>query len=495
MACILSMKQGGAGLTQHTFFWHDYETWGANPSVDRPSQFAGVRTDADLNVIGEPLMLYSRPTPDYLPHPEACLITGLTPQQVLEEGLPEAEFIARIHRELSQPGTCGVGYNSIRFDDEVTRFTLYRNFYDPYAREWQNGNSRWDLIDVVRLCRALRPEGIQWPEREDGTPSFKLELLTQANGLSHEAAHDALSDVHATIALAKLIRDRQPKLFEYALGLRFKHAVAAQLNLVTQAPVLHVSGRIPAARFCSALVMPLMAHPTNRNSVIVYDLATDPTPLLQGSVEDIQRLVFSRAAELEENDEARIPLKEIHINRAPVVATVKLVDDAVAARLQLDMAACRRHWQQLREAGEGLRGRLKQVFAARDFAEQTDPDSMLYSGGFFSDADRQLMNRLRETPPAELARQSFPFEDRRLPEMLWRYRARNYPETLSPQELADWRQFCAERLRDTDPARLSLTTFRERLNALAPDVGDDKGRFVLQELSEYADDLEAALQG
>ncbi len=75
----------------------------------------------------------------------------------------EAEFIARIHAELAHPGTCGVGYNSIRFDDEFTRYTLYRNFYDPYAREWQNGCSRWDIIDMLRLTRALRRRGSSGP--------------------------------------------------------------------------------------------------------------------------------------------------------------------------------------------------------------------------------------------------------------------------------------------------------------------------------------------
>src|SRR5690554_3991737 len=181
-----------------TFYWHDYETFGVDPARDRPVQFAGLRTDAQLNPIGEPLVIYARPADDYLPHPKACLVTGITPQEALAKGLPEREFIRLIHEELAQPGTCGVGYNSLRFDDEVTRYTLYRNFYDPYAREWQNGNSRWDIIDMLRAAYALRPEGIVWPQREDGLVSFKLEELTAANGISHEAAHGALSDVHAT---------------------------------------------------------------------------------------------------------------------------------------------------------------------------------------------------------------------------------------------------------------------------------------------------------
>lgn len=491
-------------MTQTTFYWHDYETWGAMPGLDRPVQFAGLRTDADLNVIGEPLMLYSRPAPDFLPHPEACLITGITPQHALEEGVPEAEFIARIHAELSQPGTCGVGYNSIRFDDEVTRHTLYRNFMDPYAREWQNGNSRWDLIDVVRLCRALRPEGLAWPERDDGTPSFKLEQLTRANGLAHEAAHDALSDVTATIAMARLLRDKQPKLFEYALSLRLKHEVAKQLNVVSQVPVLYISGKIPASRFCAGIMMPLMMHPTNRNSVIVYDLSVDPQPLIDLDAEAIRARVFASSNELDalvqqDPSAARIPLREIQINRSPMVATVKLVDDAVAARLQLDMATCRQHWQTLRNAMQADQGainaRLAAVFSQREFPAQADPDLQLYSGGFFSDNDRRLMTQVRESAPEELVGKPLPFEDARLPEMLWRYRARNYPASLTAEERSTWIAFCRERLQSPPSGALNTAAFRERLAALAAEDRSDRDRHILEELSLYADELMMAVGG
>ena len=205
-------------MTAHTFLWHDYETFGAVPRRDRPAQFAAIRTDAELNEIGEPIMLYCQPAPDYLPDPQACLITGITPQQCLERGVPEHEFAARSRRRSAQPGTIGVGYNTIRFDDEVTRFLFWRNLIDPYAREWQNDCGRWDLLDVVRMTYALRPDGIEWPRATTAARASGSKHLTRANGLVHEAAHDALSDVRATIALARLIRQRQPKLFDFCLG-------------------------------------------------------------------------------------------------------------------------------------------------------------------------------------------------------------------------------------------------------------------------------------
>ena len=218
----------------NTLYWHDYETSGTDPRYDRPLQFAGIRTDEDLNIIGEPLMMYCKPANDFLPHPQASLITGITPQKAQQEGLTEAEFMARIHAELAEPGTCGVGYNSLRFDDEFTRFSLFRNFYDAYAREWQNGNSRWDIIDMVRLTRALRPDGINWPDHDDGKPSFRLEHLTAANNIEQIGAHDALVDVYATIEIAKLIKNVQPKLFDYVYQNRRKNNIAILcLNNIT----------------------------------------------------------------------------------------------------------------------------------------------------------------------------------------------------------------------------------------------------------------------
>ena len=147
-----------------SFYWHDYETFGRLPRRDRPAQFAGIRTDAELNEIGAPVVQYCQPAPDFLPDPEACLLTGILPQTLPGAGpCPSMPLPPRSKRELAQPGTCGVGYNSIRFDDEVTRHLFWRNLIDPYAREWQNGCSRWDLLDVVRAAWALRPDGIEWP--------------------------------------------------------------------------------------------------------------------------------------------------------------------------------------------------------------------------------------------------------------------------------------------------------------------------------------------
>ncbi|SHF75811.1 Exodeoxyribonuclease I subunit C [Modicisalibacter ilicicola DSM 19980] len=468
------------GASQQTFLWHDYETFGADPRRDRPSQFAAIRTDADFNEIGEPLTLYCKPADDYLPHPQACLLTGITPQTARRRGLPEVQFAQRINAEMSVPGTCALGYNSLRFDDEVSRHLFYRNFLDPYAREWQNGNSRWDLIDVVRAFHALRPDGIEWPAREDGAPSFRLEHLTAANGIEHAGAHDALADVRATIALARLLKARNAKLFDYLLRLRSKREVAKLLDIPSRKPMLHISRRYPASRGCSTLVMPLAEHPSNPNGVIVYDLAVDPSPLFALSAEEIRERVFASADELAEGD-ARIPLKVVHINRSPVLLPVAAVNDEVAARLKLDRAQCEAHWKALCANPEAAR-KAAAVFAEGPGAGPQDPDLMLYSGGFFSPADRQEMQRVLETPPEALGDTAFAFQDPRLEEMLFRLRARNYPDSLSSDEQAQWEAYRWARMNDASLGVLTLQAFAREIERLNQVSLDDRERQILEEL-------------
>jgi len=447
----------------NSIFWHDYETFGADPRRDRPCQFAGIRTDEDLNVIGDPVALYCQPAPDFLPDPVSCRITGISPQQALQHGVREAEFCQRILQEFSEPGTCVSGYNSIRFDDEVTRHLLYRCFHDPYEREWKHGNSRWDLIDVLRATRALRPEGINWPDKEDGTPSFRLEELTVANGIAHTAAHDALADVEATIAMARLVKQQQPRLYDYLYQLRSKHKVLPLLDLARQEPVVHVSGMFPATRGCLGLVLPLLKHPDNNNGIIVVDLLADPTPWLKLSAEAIRSKLYTPRTELSEGEE-RIALKTVHINRCPVLAPLNVLNARVQERYGLDLARVQRRREQVLGT-QHLVERLREVFSGSDHAPESDPDFMLYSGGFLDDHDKRLMQRLHRLPPRELPGLGAQFHDARLPELLFRYRARNWPETLVPEEAARWQAFCHARLSGEQPgAGPDLTRFHALLD-------------------------------
>ncbi|WP_426206279.1 exodeoxyribonuclease I [Pseudomonas sp. TWP3-1] len=425
-----------------SIFWYDYETTGINPRCDRPLQVAGIRTDHELNEIDTPVNLYCQPSEDILPHPAACVITGITPSRLAAEGLSEADFMTRIHAQLATPGTCGAGYNTLRFDDEMTRYSLYRNFFDPYAREWQSGNSRWDLIDVVRAAYALRPDGLVWPTDDEGKVTLKLERLTAANGIDHGHAHEALSDVRATIALARLIREKQPKLYDWLFQLRSKQKVMDQIRLLQ--PMVHISGRFSAARSYVGVVLPLAWHPRNKNALIVCDLHLDPQGLLDLDAETLRQRLYTRREQLAEG-ELPVPLKLIHINKCPVVAPLSVLRAHDQQRLGLDMALYQARALRLSDAPAIWKDKVAAIYTREDFTQSEDPEQQLYDG-FIGDRDRRLCEQVRTADPEQLAQEQWPFDDERLPELLFRYRARNFADTLNSAEQERWRIFCRQRL-------------------------------------------------
>ena len=475
-----------------TFYWHDYETSGTNPAYDRPIQFAGLRTDSDLNPVGEPLVIYNRLTPDCLPHPAAVRVTGISPATVLEQGLPERDFIDRIHQELQRPHTCALGYNSVRFDDEVTRFTLYRNFFPPYAREYGQGRTRWDLIDAVRAFYALRPEGLQWPKGDNGLTSFRLEDLTAANGIDHGAAHDALADVQATIALAKRMKAAQPALFEALFALRTKQQVAPLLDVQAMRPVVHVSGMFGAARANLAVVVPLAMHPKNTNEIVCADLA-GAMDFLDDTDETVRAHLFAKESELPEGV-PRPPLKTIRLNKAPVVLPTEWVAGPVAERLGLDGDKARQGLATLRGARDAdpdaFKRFIQSIFSERQFEARTDPDVMLYEG-FIDREDEHHFEEIRHATPEHLRDSRWVFKDARLPELLFRYRARNYPESLLPEEHSEWQEHCQAKLTADSQGKEqsfweALTEERGRpgLSTRQRDALDDLERYARARLGE-----------
>ncbi len=482
-----------------TFYWHDYETFGTQPGTDRIAQFAGIRTDEDLNPIDAPLIQYCKPADDFLPDPYACMVTGISPQLCLEKGLPEYQFIQNIHQQMAQANTCTVGYNNLRFDDEFTRFSFYRNFYDPYAREWANGNSRWDLIDVVRMTAALRPEGINWPiheaeinndidddvtkalKTEETRISFRLEKLTAANGISHQDAHDALSDVYATIALAKLIKEKQPKLFNYALELRNKHKVLEKINLANPKPFVHISGMIPGKYNHCSIVYPIMFDPSNKNAIIVFDCRYDPTILLDLTAEEIRHRLFLSSKKLAEQGLERIHLKTIHINKCPAIAPLSTLNETMAEKHQIKLTQHLQYAKMLKTI-HGLTEKLALVFQPSYEHKNQDPDQALYSGGFFSPADKALMQKIVNNPdPQQLLKQSFPFKDQRLADLFFRYKGRNFHHLLDSDAKTMWENYRLERLKSSDsPSPMTLENYNKVLQELMPQESEDKQALLLQ---------------
>ncbi len=471
-----------------SFFFYDLETSGISPRESRIMQFAGQRTDMQLKPVDVPVDVLIKLTPDILPDPDAILLTGITPQQTLADGLTEAEFLKLFTDTVATKDTIFVGYNTIRFDDEFMRYLHYRNFYDPYQWQWQDDRGKWDLLDVVRMTRALRPDGIEWPFAPDGKPTVSLEYMTKVNKLAHDNAHTALADVGATIALAQLIRNKQPKLFDYLLSIRTKKAVS-DVVLGGQ-PFVYTSGRFSSEYDKTTVAVTLM--PQANQGAVVYDLRHDPSEFISMTPNQlVERWKYTR----DESAPRRLPVKLLQFNRCPAVAPLSVLRQGDAMeRLQIDLDVMTKH----RELLADNPGFIKNIAAALEllnkqrqieFASAAQSvDTQLYDG-FFDEHDGQLLPVVRAAEPKEMASLAESLHDPRLQAMLPLYQARNYPASLTPEQRANWDEFCRARLQ-SGGSESRLAKFATRLQELGSRTSLTKQqRYVLEELQLYAESI------
>lgn len=466
-----------------TFFFYDLETSGIDPRVHRIMQFAGQRTDMDLNPIGDPINILIALTDEVLPDPGAIMVTGITPQKTLEEGYTEAEFLRLLHDQVVTSGTIMVGFNSVRFDDEFMRYTMYRNFYDPYEWQWQNGRSRWDLLDVVRLTRALRPEGIEWPFDDAGNPTNRLELLSAKNKLEHKSAHDALSDVYALIAVTKLIKQKQPKLFDYMLKMRSKQEVGGLVSLDDPQPFVYASGRYSRDFLHTTVALPI-APGGKPGSLLVYDLRHDPTGWADKTVQELKDIRFAPFAKRREPGFVALPAKELACNRCPAVSPLGVLNDETRDRLKIDLADVQKNLAKMRKSG--ITDKMREVFASdREFTKSKDVDAQLYDG-FVGEGDKIKMRAVRAADKDVIADFNPRFTDERLADLLLRYKARNFAQSLSDDERQDWEKYRAARLTKDLP---KYTSELQRISKTA----NERQQFLLQELQLWAESIMPAL--
>ena len=461
-----------------TFFFYDLETSGLNLRQDRIMQFAGQRTDMNLEPIGEPYNLLVTLNDDTLPSPDALMVTGITPQKTVEEGYSEAQFARMLSEEIFMPDTIAVGFNNIRFDDEFVRHLLWRNFHDPYEWSWKDGRSRWDLLDVVRLTRALRPEGINWPLDDKGEPSNRLELITSANGIAHENAHDALADVTALIAVTKLIKQKQPQLYDYLLKMRDKKVVQQLVNMDDKKPFVYASGRYDKEFAKTTVAFPLT---TSRNGgVVVYDLRYDPTPFVELSTEELSKKIFASWEDRQAEDFVKLPVKELQYNRCPAVAPLGVLEQGDGwQKISLDLKTVQKH-QNILLNHPDFAEKLRTIFENKPaFKKLPDPEAQLYEG-FLNDRDRIRVEAVRNADERELADFHPEFQDERLAPLLLHYKARNFPRSLSEDDLAQWEAWRAQHL------QAQLPQFMASLQRLAPTATDEQ-QFILQELQLWAE--------
>ena len=458
-----------------TFYWYDLETTGVDPKWDRIVQFAGFRTDTELQQVGEAHSFYIRLPDDVLPNPDATLVTGITPDLLAREGRSEAQALKEINDIFSEPGTCVVGYNNLRFDDEFMRYGLYRNLFDPYSREWRDGNSRWDLIDLVRATGALRREGITWPQDENGLPVYKLEALTQANGLEHGQAHDASSDVHATVAMARLIKQAQPKLFSYYYEIRQKKKVRALLEPYGARLLVHVTGMYPRERYGMAPILSLGRHPSNANSIIVADLAQDIEPLLNGHEDALREALFTKG------DHPRPGLKEIKVNRCPFVAPIDVLDVEHFETLGVTLREVKERARRLKQPY--VAQKIRRLYTQEQQKPPADPDAALYAA-FLQDEDRARCRQLRRDLETNCW-QDMDFNDTRLHTLAARLKARSYDPLMSEAERAEWREFVIHKL-TAEGEWLNLEKYLNRLDELDQGSPTAEHQALITHLRDHA---------
>ena len=463
-----------------TFFFYDLETSGLDARNSRIMQFAGIRTDMELTPIGEPYNILVKLNDDTLPSPEALMVTGITPQQTQADGYTEAEFSRILHGEICCEGTIMTGFNSIRFDDEFVRHLFWRNFYDAYEWCWRDGRSRWDLLDVVRMTRALRPEGIVWPV-VDGKATNRLELLTKENGIDHFKAHDALSDVEALIAVTKLIKTKQPQLYNYLFEMRDKNKVKQLVSLDDKKPFVYTSGRYDSAYHKTTVAFPLTSG--KNGSVVVYDLRHDPSLFIDLSTDELRKKLYAKWEERQAEDFVPLPVKELQYNRAPAVAPLGVLEQSQGwQKLQLDLATIERHKSILLQAPH-FAEKIRTLFETRpEFKKAADPEAQLYDG-FLNDRDRLRVETVRNADERTLADFHPEFDDERLNELLLHYKGRNFPRALSEDEARAWEQWRSSRV------AAQLPGFMKSLQQLAATQTSDEKQFILQELQLWAESV------
>ncbi|MEO5691206.1 MAG: exodeoxyribonuclease I [Candidatus Saccharimonadales bacterium] len=461
-----------------TFFFYDLETSGLNPREDRIMQFAGRRTTIDLEPIGEPYNILVKVSDDTLPSPDAIMVTGITPQSTLADGYTEPEFCKLFVSEIATPETIMIGYNNIRFDDEFIRHTLWRNFYDPYEWAWSEGRGRWDMLDVVRMTRALRPEGMEWPVDENNKAVNKLELLAIANKLDHTKAHDAMSDVDALIQLTSLIKKKQSKLFSYIFSMRNKKQVHELISLESPQPFVYTSGRYDPAHEKTTVAYPL-TKAVSPGSIIVYDTRYDPTPFLTATPKQLAEVIFAKRDQRQQEGFLALPVKELNYARSPAVAPLGVLDDATKQRLAIDLDDIQRNTTILRN-NPGFADVVHEAYQLREpFPETNDVEHKLYDQ-FTADKDKPRINAVRNATASELADFHPEFIDKRLDVLLFRYKARNYPTTLSEDEYVEWESYRMAKLQQKLPPFLIALERLKRSGAES---------YVLEELHLWAESI------
>lgn len=506
---------------EKTSFYHDYETSGADTKRDRPVQFAGIRVDESLNTVDVFDSIYCKLPDDVLPHPMAFVVTQMMIDEVQELGMPEFEFAHQVLNQLGRSNTTSLGYNTIAFDDEMTRNLFHRNLINPYEREWKNGNSRWDLINVVRMAAAIFSGKIyedgsnifNVPLNDDGKKSFRLEDLSVANGIEHENAHDALSDVYATIGMAKIINDKEPEFFSLLESRKSKNLVSEDFINSKPEPILLCSSFFGGERSYVSFVIPLCVSSKNKNEVYCVKLESkqDIANLIDFTVEDITKLIFEKSDVLKENGLTRPALTTVRINACPVYLTTNDIKniypdtesrEAFYKSINVNTEDLAEAYRLYRSNIDILVEKARGVFDSQNFESNPDEDVDLtiYSGGFPSNEETMLKNSFNND--LKIAKND---EDRlnvfnrylekssgKIKEQIFRVAFRSYPDVavnLGEKAVKKWHNHCYERINgESDAVGLNYESFLVAVEEIRANekYSDPLFEEILSKLEVYA---------
>jgi len=467
------------------FAFHDYETLNIDNKTTqgaaKPIEYAGIITDIDLNEVPDGRHhKIIKPPIDVIGNPNAFLVHGVDPEMAEKVGVSEFEFAEWIGQLYGKDGTVIAGYNSIKFDSEVTRHTRFRNLLPSYTPEFENGNFQLDVMKVVMMAYSMSPGVLNFPKKDDGNDSLRLEDLTAANGIDHKDAHSALSDVEATINLAKLIKERNPQLWHYALWLTNKRNVEPLLD--KNEMLFYTDTTIGQKTRYTSVMHPLVVDSKIGSKYICIDLNSEDLDIVfDESPEKLNEYIFTSKQEQGSNYRAT-PFLNLTTNKAPIVipaserAIKNMSDD-----MGFDLERIQKNFSRIKKGGEEIKQKAQQTMASEGMEPPKSSAHRLYFlPGFPSTPTNKLLGRqhakddngvttLRNANIANLAKKT------------------DFPEIFYDLALqAKYRTWPRELMRDPDVSPAEFVDFVDYL-----DEKLNKGIDGTYTFSEYEDDRAA----
>ncbi|CAL4324385.1 exodeoxyribonuclease I [Buchnera aphidicola] len=460
-----------------SFLFYDYETFGLHPALDKPAQFACIRTDSDFNVIQKPIVLYCYPPNDYLPNIQSVLTTHISPIHAYKIGMNEFFFSKKIFDIFNVCNTCIVGYNNIQFDDEVTRNIFYRNLLDSYSWCWKQNNSRWDVIKIILACYVLSPNNFEWPKNDFGNISFKLQDLTNVNNITHTNKHDALSDVYATVYLIKLIKKKKPELLNFLFKYRVKNNIKNLIDIQNRIPIIYISNIFGRLRNYTSCIIPIFWNMQNSNMLVFFDLYYN----IEDLIEYMKHIANNN---IDIYQLRKVGINFLYINRCPVLIPINFFSIKKLSCLGINSnivlkKICLLYKNIL------LIEKINIFFTNFKYNyNNTNVDLGIYNN-FFSQKDHYLMKVIHNTEINKLNKKKFFFYDNRLKELFFRLRARNFPEILNIFEKKKWLLYRFKKFN-----RNYINDYLMYLNKISLKYRyNNEKTFLLQEIKKYVNFL------